>query len=108
MKNAKPPRLSLASLKVLKALMDGPRTGLSGSEITQLQGIASGSLYPILARLEDAGWLRSDWETDQAEELGRPRRRYYTLTADGYRFTTEAIRELLPARGHTSPGEAWA
>lgn len=40
--------------------------------------IVEGSLYPALHRLEEAGWVDSEWETND----GR-RRRSYSLTADG-------------------------
>ncbi|WP_329353662.1 PadR family transcriptional regulator [Streptomyces sp. NBC_01261] len=47
-------------------------------------GLASGTLYPILARLEKAGWVQRHWEDDvTCEAEGRPRRRYYHLTPDG-------------------------
>lgn len=108
MTSVRPPRLTHTSLKVLRALLDAPNVGLAGAEITQLQNVAAGSLYPILARLEDAGWLRSRWETDRAEDLGRPRRRYYVLTAEGYRSAVNALRELQPESNHPSKGAAWA
>jgi len=44
-----------------------------------------GSIYPILARFEEAGWLQSRLaETDEAGK-GLRRRRYYRLTAVGAR-----------------------
>jgi len=44
-------------------------------------GLASGTLYPILARLVDRGWLDNDWEL--SEEQSGPPRRIYTLTSLG-------------------------
>lgn len=44
-------------------------------------GLASGTLYPILARLVDRGWLKKDW--DIGEDQSGPPRRIYTLTALG-------------------------
>ncbi|QPP05269.1 tyrosine-type recombinase/integrase [Streptomyces bathyalis] len=54
-------------------------------------GLPSGSLYPVLARLERAGWLRSCREAIDPGAEGRPQRRYYELTPDGL---VEARREL--------------
>jgi transcriptional regulator len=40
------------------------------------------SLYPLLYRLEERGWLQGKW----VEKAGQRRRRFYTLTADGRRI----------------------
>jgi PadR family transcriptional regulator PadR len=50
-----------------------------GYDIAKETGLRSGTIYPILARLEQAGIIRSDWETNEAHDAGRPRRRYYEL-----------------------------
>jgi PadR family transcriptional regulator, regulatory protein PadR len=39
------------------------------------------SLYPLLYRLEERGWLQGRW----VEKAGQRRRRYYALTAEGRR-----------------------
>jgi transcriptional regulator len=39
------------------------------------------SLYPLLYRLEERGWLQGRW----VEKVGQRRRRYYRLTAEGRR-----------------------
>lgn len=43
--------------------------------------LASGTLYPILARLADRGWLDKTWE--MGEDIAGPPRRIYTLTPLG-------------------------
>lgn len=68
---------------ILAVLADGSAHGYGiGAELKrrsdeQLE-VLEGSLYPALHRLEDAGWVDSEWETNE----GR-RRRSYSLTADG-------------------------
>ncbi|WP_376702515.1 PadR family transcriptional regulator [Mesorhizobium sp. ISC25] len=84
-------RLTSVSLKVLKIFIDAPRKPRSGIEISRESGIASGTLYPILDRLEDAGWFASAWENVDPAEVGRPRRRYYTITGEGYNAANEAL-----------------
>jgi len=49
----------------------------------QTTGLPSGTLYPILVRLERAGWVESRWERTDPVADGRPNRRYYQLTAEG-------------------------
>jgi DNA-binding MarR family transcriptional regulator len=77
------PRLTLQGLMVLRCFGDSDSTELPGSEVMKVTGLASGTLYPILFRFEDAGFLTSRWETDDPVVLGRPRRRFYKLTPKG-------------------------
>lgn len=90
------PRLTGPSLRVLRTLLDSARGELSGAEIGRDAKLASGTLYPILARLEQAGWLGSRWETEEPSALGRPRRRFYWVTPLGTRRAKAAFRELQP------------
>ena len=90
----KSPRLTHQTLKVLHAFMERPGVGISGSEIWKDTGMFSGTLYPILLRLEKAGWLHSHWEEVDASEVGRPRRRLYQLTNAGYKKAQSAFREI--------------
>ena len=98
------PRMSAPTIKVLGALLSSDRNELSGAEIGRVTKLASGTLYPILLRLEKAGWLESRWETENARALGRPRRRYYRITFLGARCARAAFKELEPALGRA----AWA
>lgn len=89
------PRVSAQGAAVLRVLMDAAPSQLSGSELMDQLGIASGSLYPMLARFESAKWLKSDWEAGDPKELGRPRRRYYKLTALGEKKAREQLEFIL-------------
>jgi PadR family transcriptional regulator, regulatory protein PadR len=85
-------------LKVLQALLDenGPIYGL---ELLRRTSLKSGTLYPLLDRLEGAGWVTSQWEdTDPVMEM-RPRRRFYRLTGEGAHNT----RQLLLEYGMNTP-----
>jgi DNA-binding PadR family transcriptional regulator len=98
------PRMSAHTLKVLGALLSSGRDELSGAEIGRTTKLASGTLYPILLRLEKAGWLQSRWEAEDASSLGRPRRRLYLVTAVGAQKAAAAFKDLEPALGRV----AWA
>ncbi len=74
-------RVTPATLDVLEALM-GPDEELYGLKIAQNAERKTGSVYPILARLEEAGWVESCWEREERGDRG-PRRRFYRLSADG-------------------------
>jgi PadR family transcriptional regulator, regulatory protein PadR len=93
------PRITTQTLKVLALLMSPTQDEISGAEIGRATKLASGTLYPILLRLEEAGWLESRWETEDPQELGRPRRRFYQITGVGMRKARLAVRELaLPLK----------
>lgn len=78
-------RMSLQTLKVLEAFLENPANELSGADVFERYRLASGTLYPILLRLESAGWFVSRWESVDPSRAGRPRRRFYRLTATGLR-----------------------
>jgi len=59
--------------------------------------LSPGTLYPILFRLERAGWLESRWEEDHPRVLGRPRRRFYQVTGVGARNARAAVKDLESA-----------
>lgn len=80
--------MSPATLRVLETLGSSPGP-IWGLHIIRETGLPSGSVYPILARLEAVGMVTSEWET----EPSRPgaRRRIYRLTPT----SSESI-ELAP------------
>lgn len=91
---AKEIRISGRMLTVLKYLLSDLRSAHSGAEIYAATKISSGTLYPMLARLEEAGWLTSTWEDINPKEAGRPRRRYYVLTGVGQSNAQAALADL--------------
>ncbi len=102
------PQLTLQTIRVLSALLASPRAELSGSQIRRTANLKSGTLYPILLRLEHAGWLESRWEVEDPQSLGRPRRRYYRVTALGARQARPALEDIRSTFSHLAGGVAWA
>jgi DNA-binding PadR family transcriptional regulator len=92
-------RITGPTLKVVKLLLEKPLEGRSGADISRAVGVGSGTLYPLLARLENAGWLQSDWEAVDPAEIGRPRRRFYKLTGLGQTSASRALAEFQVAPG---------
>jgi len=98
----RPPRLTVPTLKVLNSLI-AARTELSGADLIRTCRLPSGTLYPILIRLEQCGWVKSRWEDLDPSEAGRPRRRLYTITGAGNANAAAATKELVePLRGALS------
>jgi PadR family transcriptional regulator, regulatory protein PadR len=108
------PRMTLQALTVLSVMLDEPLGRHYGLEISKRAGLPTGSIYPILARLEKLGWLCSEFEQVDPSEAGRPPRRFYQLTAIGERSARQKIQEarrsLAPLRtsdqGMPAPGTA--
>jgi len=93
------PRMTGPTLKVLNQLLQAPTNDLSGAAIARASGLASGTLYPILMRLEASGWLTSQWEDANPSEVKRPRRRLYRLTGSGERAARAAFEDIAPSWG---------
>jgi DNA-binding PadR family transcriptional regulator len=91
---------------VLRAVAGGYRYGF---DVMEACGLPSGTVYPALRRLEKAGFLKSRWEDAAlAHADGRPRRRTYALTDDGWDALPEAERKLDEIRrllGELPPAE---
>lgn len=96
--------LSYSAAVILQAVASGYRYGFDVMDVT---GLPSGTVYPALRRMEQAGMVVSKWEgEDEAQLEGRPARKYYELTAPGREALAEAVgryrrlERLLPETGH--------
>lgn len=65
------------------AVLDALGSGAYGYEVIRATGLPSGTVYPILRRLEASGVLDGRWEACDPVAEGRPRRRFYTPTNGG-------------------------
>jgi PadR family transcriptional regulator, regulatory protein PadR len=90
-RQSKDVRMSLQTLRVLEAFLENPLQELAGADVQKRGRLASGTLYPILLRLESAGWFVSHWESVDPSQVGRPRRRLYRLTASGLARASEVF-----------------
>jgi len=94
------PRMTMVTLRIVRVLLEDPTAKRYGLEICKAAGLPSGSVYPLLMRLEQAGWLTSDWEDVDPTTAGRPRRRLYQLTSEG---TDAGGRALHAAQRSLTP-----
>ncbi len=76
---------------VLAALLADPTREQYGLELGATAGLPSGTIHPILARLDSVGWLQSRWEDGDPALLGRPRRRFYRLSPQGIALARAAV-----------------
>lgn len=89
----KTPRISPETLQVLERFLDRPTEWRYGYELSRATGLKSGTLYPILMRLEKYSLLEAQWVTT---EDGVPPRHTYRLTPNGLELARAKLAEARP------------
>lgn len=91
--------LSSHARMVLAVLLEARDKWSHGYELARLAGVKSGTLYPLLIRLEAQGHLEAEWQ--QPAEGGRPPRHAYRLTASGVQLAhaNPPVETAPPAAG---------
>ena len=79
--------LSTPARNVLAILADAGANWSHGYDLCRQVGIKSGTLYPLLIRLEAQAYLEAQWQPPA--DPGRPPRHAYRLTAAGRRLALE-------------------
>lgn len=87
------------SKSTLLVLSELSRGAVYGYALMKATGLKSGTLYPILMRLTDRGYLTSNWE--QSETPGRPPRQIYKLTPKGQAYKRRVLepQQIKPIQG---------
>lgn len=98
------PKMTLPTQLVLRTLLEEPTRERYGLQISEAAGLATGTIHPILARLEGFGWLESRWEHIDPVKEGRPRRRYYRLSPDGAELARHALATARTPLDRLLPG----
>jgi PadR family transcriptional regulator, regulatory protein PadR len=88
-------KMSLQTQAILAALLQDFTQPHYGLEIAKAAELPSGTIYPVLARLEREGWVESELENVDASAVGRRPRRYYRLTGEGARVAKAEIASTL-------------
>ena len=81
--------LSFSATVILQAVGHGYGYGF---DIMDATGLPSGTVYPALRRMEEAGLVASRWEHQAvAQKEQRPARKYYELSKSGQRALAVAV-----------------
>src|SRR5215204_1934181 len=84
--------ITYATTLVLQAIADGARYGF---DIADRTGLQTGTVYPALRRLDDLGFVHSNWESEKiARKEQRPARRYYEITKQGSAALETAVERF--------------
>lgn len=104
-------RLGLVKLtgplrRVLQVFLADPSAGHYGYDLMKAAKLPSGTLYPMLARLQAQGLLSSAWEPQPDDASGRPPRKYYQLTGEGVRVARLELAQAAMTATRTAHGTA--
>lgn len=80
--------------QVIKVFVQHPLDEHYGYDLMQAIGLPSGTLYPILAKFEAAGWLTVGKENIDTRAEGRPARRFYRISAAAVPVARQQLAEL--------------
>jgi PadR family transcriptional regulator PadR len=99
--------LRAAFLNGLAIFVNNPSEQFSGIDICQKTGMKSGTVYPLLIKMEENGWLESEWKDIDPRQEGRPKRHFYKITRGGFIQGTKLLEKHRPPiakpEGHETP-----
>jgi hypothetical protein len=97
-------RLTVPVIRVLAVLFADPDGNHYELQLMREAGLASGTLYPILGRLTEAGWLEKRWEQVDPSTAGGPARAHYRLTRQALPLARQRLAELHEQTGVPQAG----
>ena len=100
-------RMTTPRRLVLQAFLEDPERERYGLDLALEAGLEPGTIYPILVALEGVGWLASREEDVDVHAEGRPRRRYYKLTAAGASSARKALEAKRRGAASNARRLAW-
>jgi PadR family transcriptional regulator, regulatory protein PadR len=86
--------MTIAVAAVLRIFLEDVTQPRYGYELMRATGYPSGKLYPVLARLERAGWLTKELEDIDPATEGRPARRPYRISAEAVPAARSELAKL--------------
>ena len=90
------PNSSRQARFLLAAFLDRSQLWRHGYDLSKETGLKSGTLYPLLMRLCEQGFLEAVWQ--QPDRSGLPPRHAYRLTVQGLALAQQQARdETAPA-----------
>jgi DNA-binding PadR family transcriptional regulator len=91
--------------RVLRVFLGDLSARQYGYDLMKATKLPSGTLYPMLARLQAEGLVTSEWEPQPDDSSGRPPRKYYQLTGEGARVARLELAQAslaTPAKRHST------
>jgi PadR family transcriptional regulator, regulatory protein PadR len=83
--------------RVFRVMLTDSAAPRCGYDLMKAARLPSGTLYPMLARLQQEGLVELEWEARRDDAGGRPPRRYCRLTGEGARVARLELARASPA-----------
>ena len=96
-------RITVQFLKIISIFIKDPLKSYSGADICRKAKLKSGTVYPMLIKLEIGGWLSSELEKIDPRKEGRPKRRLYRITYKGSVEGRKILDEHFPSISFSLP-----
>jgi PadR family transcriptional regulator len=93
-------KLTGALERVLRVMVTDPAEPHYGYDLMRAAKLPSGTLYPMLARLQQEGLVDAEWEAQRQDTGGRPPRKYYRLTGEGLRIARHELARVAHVGAH--------
>ena len=86
-------KVSVPFIKVISVFLSSTDKEFSGYDILKTTSLQSGTVYPMLGKLLEDGWLKSEWKNNP--QKGKPDRLCYTLTVGGKREALKILADTI-------------
>ena len=91
-------RITVSFLKLFSIFIVHLSDEFTGEDICRRTEMQSGTVYPMLIKLEERGWLKARWENINPHVEGRPKRHYYGITKRGLKCGIKILADHFPSR----------
>jgi len=86
-------KVSVPFIKVISVFLANRDKEFSGYDILKTTNLQSGTVYPMLGKLLEDGWLKSEWKDNP--QKGKPDRLCYILTVGGHREALKILEDMV-------------
>lgn len=76
-------QVTVAFLRILELFIANDKSSYCGSDVMRFLNLPSGTVYPLLTRMTNAGWLNRELENVNPKLVGRPAKRFYQISSTG-------------------------
>jgi hypothetical protein len=89
-------RITGAFVRTVWFFADNAHQKHCGADVMRALGLPSGTVYPLLTRMVESGWLTRELEEVDPRKVGRPAKRFYQLTPAGLKEARKLIKQQFP------------
>jgi len=96
-------RITNAFIRTLWLFVENSREKYCGADVMRELKLQSGTVYPLLTRMVNIGWLSCEKEEVNPREVGRPAKRFYQITPVGLKEGRKLLTQQFPGWNYGKP-----